>query len=311
MKALRQISRQQRFPLSLLRAIPHREIQRLGFHAYNRALWARRRSRQARTYYGAAIECDLSDLIQMCVYHFGIWEPHISALIESRLGHGDVFCDVGANIGYHSLLGSRAVGPSGKVIAIEASPMIHGRLVRNLRLNHVANVETVNVAVTAEPGQTPIYKGYDRNIGTASTNRSRGHELEAVVQGLPLASILSVEDRKRLRLIKIDVEGAELSILKSLANCIREYSPHLEIIVEVTPNMGLQDVFDHFGRLGFSSWAVANPYNVAAYLNFDKVRAPIPLSTVPTSHRDVFLSRSYPDSLAEINSTGFASLLSR
>ena len=179
--------------------------------------------------------------------------------------------------------------------------MIYGRLLKNLRLNGAANVETKNVAVTAEPGQTPIYKGFAKNIGTATTERSRGHGLEAVVQGLPLASILSVEDRNRLRLVKIDVEGAELSILDSLATRIHEYSPDLEIIVEVTPNTGLQEVFDHFGRLGFSSWAVANSYNVTAeYLNFDKVRPPILLSTVPTRHRDVFLSRSYPDGLAEV-----------
>ena len=300
MKALSQISPRQGLPLTLLRAIPHRGIQRLGFHAYNRALWARRRSRQARTYYGAAIECDLSDLIQMCVYHFGIWEPHISALIESRLRPGDVFCDVGANIGYHSLLGSRAVGPSGKVIAIEASPMIYGKLLKNLHLNRADNVEAVNVAVTAEPGQTPIYKGYDRNIGTASTDGSRGHGLEAVVQGLPLARILSAEDRKRLRLVKIDVEGAELSMLEELANEIHQYSPDLEIIVEVTPSDGVRGVFNRFWTLGFSSWTLSNSYNVtSAYLNFDKVRAPVPLCTVPTRHRDIFLSRSYLGRLAE------------
>ena len=257
------------------------------------------------------MECDLSDLIQMCVYHFGIWEPHISALIESRLRSGDVFCDVGANIGYHSLLGSRAVGPSGKVIAIEASPMIYGKLLKNLSLNGITNLEAVNVAVTAEPGQTPIHKGFARNIGTASTQRSRGRGVEAVVQGLPLGSILSREDRKRLRLVKIDVEGAELSILEDLASSMREYSQDLEIIVEITPDIRLQNVFDHFGRLGFSSWAVANSYNVAAYLNFDKVRAPMPLSAVPTRHQDVFLSRSYPDRLAEMSLARFARGLSR
>jgi FkbM family methyltransferase len=247
----------------------------------------------------------------MCVYHFGVWEPHISALIESRLRPGDVFCDVGANIGYHSLLGSRAVGPSGKVIAIEASPMIYAKLLKNLSLNRITNLETVNVAVTPEPGQTPIHKGFARNIGTASTERSRGRGVEAVVQGLPLGSILSPEDRKRLRLVKIDVEGAELSILEKLANSILEYSQDLEIIVEVTPNIRLRDVFDHFSRLGFSSWAVANSYNVAAYLNFSKVRAPIPVSTVPTRHQDVFLSRSYPDRLAEMSLAGLARGLAR
>ena len=217
-----------------------------------------RHCREAQTYFGATIECDLSDLLQRCIYHFGVWEPHISALIESRLRPGDIFCDVGANIGYDSLLGSSVVGPTGKVIAIEASPTIYGRLLNNLRLNRVTNVETVQIAITAELGEIPIYKGYEWNIGTASIIESRGHELEAMVRGLPLLNALSAEDRKHLRLVKIDVEGAELPILRQLADSIGEYSAELEVIVEVkpdaTPNAGLQDVFDHFRTLGFSAF---------------------------------------------------------
>jgi FkbM family methyltransferase len=257
-----------------------------------------RHCREAQTYFGATIECDLSDLLQRCIYHFGVWEPHISALIESRLRAGDIFCDVGANIGYDSLLGSSVVGPTGKVIAIEASPTIYGRLLNNLRLNRVANVETVQVAITTELGEIPIYRGHEWNSGTASTIESRGHELEAMVRGLPLQDALSAEDRKHLRLVKIDVEGAELPILRQLADSIGEYSAELEVIVEVTPdaatNADLQDVFDRFRTRGFSAWAVPNSYDVIAqYLNFDAVRAPSALPLPPTRQQDVFFSRSY------------------
>lgn len=287
-----------RFPLSLLGAIPSKAIQSFGLRGYSRALWMQRHCREAQTYFGATIECDLSDLIQRCIYHFGVWEPHISALIESRLGPGDIFCDVGANIGYDSLLGSSVVGPTGKVIAIEASSTIYDRLLNNLRLNRVANVETVHAAITAELGEIPIYRGHEWNSGSASIIESRGHKVEAMVRGLPLLDALSAEDRKHLRLVKIDIEGAELPVLRQLADSMGEYSAELEVIVEVTPdtatNAGLQDVFDRFRTLGFSAWAVPNSYDVIAeYLNFDTVRAPSALSLPPTGQKDVFFSRSY------------------
>jgi FkbM family methyltransferase len=288
-----------RFPLSLLTAIPNKAIQNFGLRGYSRALWMQRHCREAQTYFGATIECDLSDLLQRCIYHFGVWEPHISALIESRLRPGDIFCDVGANIGYDSLLGSSVVGPTGKVIAIEASPTIYARLLDNLRLNRVVNVETVHVAITAEPGEIPIYKGHEWNSGSASIIESRGHQLEAMVRGLPLLDALSAEDRKHLRLVKIDVEGAELPILRQLADSMGEYSAELEVIVEVTPDAGLQNVFEHFRTLGFSAWAVPNSYDVIAeYLNFNAVRAPTALSLPPTRQQDVFFSRSYSAGLA-------------
>jgi FkbM family methyltransferase len=282
-----------RLPLSLLRSVPHKAIQKLGFRAYNKALKLRHVCRVPRTYFGSLVECELTDLIQMCIYHFGVWEPHLSALIECRLGVGDTFCDVGANIGYHTLLGSSLVGHSGKVIAIEASPTIYGKLIKNLALNHSANVETAQVAIISEQREVAIYKGKDYNVGEASI--VVGEEIEAMVQGIPLADALAAADRARLKLIKIDIEGAELAVLHELADTICSYSDELEILVEVWPKPGLDDVFAKFKKLGFAAWAVENSYDVVeAYLNFDKARAPVRLSNVPMIEQDVFFSRSYP-----------------
>src|SRR4051812_18410610 len=49
-----------------------------AFRAYNKLLKLTNRHRRTRTFYGAEIECDIADLIMMCIYHFGVWEPHIS-----------------------------------------------------------------------------------------------------------------------------------------------------------------------------------------------------------------------------------------
>jgi hypothetical protein len=68
--------------------------------------------------------CDLDDVIQRYIFYFGVWEPMISHVTEQMLHKGDVYVDVGANIGYCSLLASNCVGGSGRVVSIEASPTI-------------------------------------------------------------------------------------------------------------------------------------------------------------------------------------------
>ena len=73
---------------------------------------------------GDRVACHLPDLIQMYLYVFGVWEPDLAAYIRSRLNEGDVCVDVGANIGFDTLIASRKVGPSGGVVAIEASPLV-------------------------------------------------------------------------------------------------------------------------------------------------------------------------------------------
>lgn len=87
----------------------------------NAALRDRPLHRLARTRFGATFAVDTQDLIQRYLYLFGVWEPHMTRWLQRRLKPGDVFVDVGANIGYYSILASRLVGARGKVVAIEAS----------------------------------------------------------------------------------------------------------------------------------------------------------------------------------------------
>ena len=101
------------------------------------------RQRIASTYAGGRMLVDVADFIGTRIYYFGVWEPHLSALISARLRAGDVFCDIGANIGYYTVLAAPIVGDAGKVVAIEPSMTTHEMLAKNVKLNNADNVRTV------------------------------------------------------------------------------------------------------------------------------------------------------------------------
>ncbi|SCF63177.1 hypothetical protein GA0115259_100393 [Streptomyces sp. MnatMP-M17] len=71
-----------------------------------------------RSRFGARFAVDTQDLIQRYIYLFGVWEPHMTRWLRGRLEPGDTFVDVGANIGYYSVLASQLVGDGVKVVAI-------------------------------------------------------------------------------------------------------------------------------------------------------------------------------------------------
>lgn len=124
---------------------------------------------QANTYYGADFSCDIFDVIQRYIFYFGIWEPIISRVTQELLQEGDVYVDIGANIGYDLLLAAKCVGESGKIVAIEASPKIYPMLVSNINRNRIANVRHVNLAVSNARGTLSLYSGDYTNIGRTTT----------------------------------------------------------------------------------------------------------------------------------------------
>jgi FkbM family methyltransferase len=288
--------------LRTLRAAP--VGQALGMRIYNRLTRMIRQHRRVRTYFGATIDCDLAELITMCIFHFGVWEPHISALIQSRVRPGDMFCDVGANIGYDTILAANLVGRCGRVVAIEASPSTFEKLLHNLRLNEATNVRAVQAAVTAVPGAVTLYRGLKRDSGRATTVASLGFEAECEVVGQPLTDILSQEERERLRFIKIDVEGAERPILSQLLDSIDLFPRELEILVEISAAASDSDgaavsneIFARFAGLGFQAYSVPNSYEIAeTYLNFRGVELPTPIEFPSQQQQDVLFSRSYAGS---------------
>jgi FkbM family methyltransferase len=257
----------------------------------------------ATTYFGSKMHCTFRDYGQARILHFGFYEPNISALIESILTNGDVFLDIGANIGYHSLLASKLVGADGAVIAIEASPSNFAILLLHIRENHAGNVRIINKAASDAPGSVIIYRGLPGNIGTATTIKSRGYDEEGIVESTPIDHILTWEELSRLRLIKMDIEGGELPVLRRFLQTMDLYPLDINLIVEVSTwedSRGWSDVFARLRDAGFHAYLIENLYGYDAYSNW-KGPAPLRLlEEVPSGINDILfrrgLYRDYPAS---------------
>jgi FkbM family methyltransferase len=255
----------------------------------------------ATTYAGGRMQVDITDFIGARIYHFGVWEPHLSALISARLRPGDVFCDVGANIGYYTLLASPIVGKTGKVVAVEPSPDAVEALNQNIALNNAINVRVVRAAMSDRPGLISLYRSpHDRNFGARTTVMTRSSIREAEVTALPMGAILLPEEKTRLRLIKIDVEGAEGPIMQDLLESIGDYPNAMEIVCEMsTPDEAISDapgvntIIERFAAVGFRAFAIPNDYSVRSYLSFRSPQSPRPITLPVSSQQDVLFSRQF------------------
>lgn len=268
-----------------------------SFRSVNYVLRRLKKDYRTRTFFGASIRCNATDLIQTMILHFGAWEPNISRTIERILKPGDTFLDIGENIGYHTLLGSRLVGPAGRVIAIEASPRIFDVLARHLAENGAANVDPINVAVSDRAGTLTLYDGGAFNLGSATTLPSRGLPAIGTVQALPLDQILSPADRSRIRLIKMDVEGAEPQILRQILADLGSFPRDMDLIVEVSPRDNRpewEDIFHRMFACGFTAHAIENDYTSLWYLKWRRPSPFVRITELPGDTADILFTRGAP-----------------
>ena len=252
---------------------------------------------------GDRFECRLPDLIQMYLYLFGVWEPDLAALIRRRLHPGDVFVDVGANVGFDTMIASRQVGAHGRVVAIEASPTVCEHLRATLDRNgRPANVRVVHGAASATVGTVAVYAGPAHNVGLATTVRRGDMPQIAYVEAAPLGDLLTPDEIGRVRLIKIDVEGGEVDVLEGLLACVERLPHGVEIAVEVSPlwwrdrSKNAADVLRPYLERGFFVYTLRNNYWPWRYLWPHDVEPPHRLRDAralerPTRRLDLVLSR--------------------
>jgi FkbM family methyltransferase len=280
----------------------HSPAQSFLFRCYNRFIKLFVRGSVVKTSFGSKIYCEPADLIQSMIFHFGTWEPDISSVVRQILAPGDVMADVGANIGYDSLLGSLLVGKTGRVVSIEAAPTTFEKLKSNLALNNSENVRALNVAVSDERGSLTLYTGNQNNIGASSTIESADRKIAVKVDALPLDELLTETERRNLRLIKMDIEGGEAAVLRRFLKTMEMYGSRACLIVEASPQFdrsSWMELFEGFRRAGFSAYGLENSYSPVWYLNWRKPAPPRPLQVMPDAQIDIlFIREPLPASLS-------------
>lgn len=199
----------------------------------------------------------------------GYWEYWLSKHFARVINKGDTILDIGANLGYYSILAGALTGKHGRVVAVEPNPELSELIHHSAELNGMRGcVEVCNFAIAApedsgtrilfvkegtkngcflEPGQT----AEDIDLQGASYNVELGH--------------LTVDQFERVDLIKIDVEAAEMMVLENLRPIIERFRPKIVCEVNFQRGYDYDDVMAALGRNG-----------ELKYLDFDgKVKGPL------------------------------------
>lgn len=278
--------------VTAIRALPSKRER--VFDRYFRLLKRFSPNFTGRTYFGAAMNCDINDHIMKRIFFFNVWEPHNSHLIQSILRPGDTFVDVGANVGYDSLLGSKLVGNDGKVVAIEAARLIFDQLSSNVARNGICNVRLVKVAVSDKPGELTLYGGDTGNQGRTSSIQRQNLVPIETVPTKPLDEVLTDEERASVELIKIDIEGGELPLLERLVDTLHLYGPNMRLLVEMSEDDSgrSQAVFDKLLAAGFNAYEVENDYSLSSYLRWQFRKSPVKIASLPRNQTDIFFERA-------------------
>ena len=192
-----------------------------------------RRIRSVRGY-PIRIGFDGASYIGRFLDYRGIFEEAIIGKLASVLQPGATFVDIGANIGLHSLVAAHKVGPTGRVLAVEPQRSVYERLEANITLNNFAQIHAVNLAVGVTESELPLYQLSESNDGLATLSLAPGEHSSGAetVRVEPLDKLLQREfGEVPIQAIKVDVEGAELDVLRSAAATFHK-SPPRHVFVE-------------------------------------------------------------------------------
>jgi FkbM family methyltransferase len=159
-------------------------------------------------------------------YWAGTVEPGVQDALVEELGPGMVFWDVGAHCGFFTCLGSRLVGPGGEVVSFEPCEENRTRLDESVRLNAADNVEVRPWALGARSGRAKMQALSTSTTWSTVPDADReGREVDVRVRSLDdcMAELRAPD------LVKVDVEGAELEVLKGARGMLAEAEPTLVI----------------------------------------------------------------------------------
>jgi FkbM family methyltransferase len=198
---------------------------------------------------GVRLALDRADASVSIQIAEGAYEPHVEATLDRLLAPGDVFVDVGANIGYHTVRASRSVGPNGRVVAVEANTENARLIAHTIELNAITNIELVPVALSGHRGHVVFGTHVGSNGGfldAATSTSGRG----------TLVPTFALDDLglERVAVVKIDVEGAEALVIDGSTEVIRRDRPSfvMEFSQEMTGRVSRREPREHLDR--FVDW---------------------------------------------------------
>jgi FkbM family methyltransferase len=217
-----------------------------------------------------ALNLDLKRFSHKCIYgplaagH--LYEPEVAQFLIRALRPGDTFVDIGAHVGFFSLLSASLVGSEGHVFCFEPEPLNFAELVEHARQNSFPNIHAFNLPVCAQTGDVTFYWNADNDGGHALwdvgrhwfNERSRAQPQTAQLHAIALDGFDAVRFHPA-RVIKIDTEGAEEEVIRGAKMWLTEQRVPF-VICEVNPaglaqmNSSQMSLRGSLGRLGYATF---------------------------------------------------------
>ncbi|GEM_PF-1635920 len=197
---------------------------------------------------GFTMKLDPADWVQGGVLFWPqLWDYREFQFLSRNLRKGDTFLDIGAHVGFNSLIASRVVGPDGFVLAVEAAPDLFDKLRGNLEINQVMNVRAVNRAVSDRDGVMMLSRPMPEN--SAGRSLLPGDREGTPVQCAPLAELVREFGVTRISGAWLEIAGAEFMVLnRYFQECPQALWPGF-LMVEDNPGWAPQAGGDVFALL--------------------------------------------------------------
>lgn len=191
----------------------------------------------------------------------GEYEPGVSAVFRRVLSQGAGVIDVGANIGWYSMLSASLVGSEGMVLSVEPNPQNAKLVEASRRENGFRHVKVVQAAAGAELGLLALHTSHSNGTTSAVDGGLPALMAATTVPCLRLDDI--IPQNVPIRLIKVDVEGAEYLAMKGCAGTIGRHRP--VIVSEFSPNslpgisgVSGQDYLNFLLGFGYGIWVIGH-----------------------------------------------------
>ncbi len=183
------------------------------------------------------------------ICYFGAKFDPIFDFLKTYLREGMVFVDVGANIGSHAINAARLVGRTGSVFAFEADPDTYRILAENIESNNLRNIMPTQTCVSDHVGTLSFYKHKD---SAKSSIVDRGEKVSVTLPSDTLDNLIPANTKTDI--LKVDVEGAELSVLRGARQFFDDQRRPSVVIIEVFDvrdnadrSQGIREVLEGYG----------------------------------------------------------------
>jgi len=179
---------------------------------------------------GQKMFLDHADSLRLSINR--VYEEFETAVVKKLIEKNDIVVDIGANIGYYTLIFARAVGKEGKVFAFEPEPTNFDLLTKNLEINNYKNVVFVKKAVSKRNEKTCLYINNENLGGHTMIDFKESNDF-IEIESVRLDDYFNDLDVK-INFIKIDIEGFEIEAIKGMTSILRK-NDDVKMMIEFNP----------------------------------------------------------------------------